>query len=102
MEAARSLGMTKGMAMRLIIFAAGVYPDAAGAIGQRIYRPVERFLPLTAVIATPELNYAAMNVAKSTFERYPPYMTEAAVYLVLTLFLSRVVVRGLEKKYSTR
>lgn len=100
MEAARSLGMTKGMAMRTIILPQA-FTRMLPAFGNE-FISLLKDSSLTAVIATPDLNYAAMNVAKSTFERYPPYLTEAAVYLVLTLFLSRVVVRGLEKKYSTR
>lgn len=100
MEAARSLGMTKGMAMRLILIPQA-FTRMLPALGNE-FISLLKDSSLTAVIATPELNYAAMSVAKSTFERYPPYLTEAAIYLVLTLFLSRVVVRGLEKKYSTR
>ncbi|MBG9940482.1 amino acid ABC transporter permease [Brevibacillus formosus] len=100
MEAARSLGMNKGLAMRQIILPQA-FTRMLPAIGNE-FIALLKDSSLLAVIATPELNYAAMNVAKSTFERYPPYLTEAAVYLVLTLFLSRVVVRGLEKKYSTR
>lgn len=100
MEAARSLGMTKGMAMCTIILPQA-FTRMLPAFGNE-FISLLKDSSLTAVIATPDLNYAAMNVAKSTFERYPPYLTEAAVYLVLTLFLSRVVVRGLEKKYLTR
>ena len=100
MEAARSLGMSKGMAMRLIILPQG-FTRMLPALGNE-FISLLKDSSLTAVIATPDLHYAAMNVAKSTFERYPPYLTEAAVYLVFTLFLSRIVVRKLEKKYSAR
>jgi glutamine transport system permease protein len=100
MEAARSLGMTKGLSMRLIILPQA-FMRMLPAMGNE-FISLLKDSSLLAVIATPELNYAAMNVAKSTFERYPPYLTEAAVYLVLTLFLSRVVVRGLEKKYTPK
>lgn len=100
MEAARSLGMTKGMAMRTIILPQA-FTRMLPAFGNE-FISLLKDSSLTAVIATPDLNYAAMNVAKSTFERYPPYLTEAAIYLAMTLFLSRVVVRGLEKKYGKR
>jgi glutamine transport system permease protein len=100
MEAARSLGMSKGLAMRLIILPQA-FTRMLPAFGNE-FITLLKDTSLTAVITTPELNYAAMSVAKSTFERYPPYLTVAAIYLVLTLFLSRVVVRGLEKKYSPR
>ncbi|WP_400162332.1 amino acid ABC transporter permease [Brevibacillus sp. TJ4] len=100
MEAARSLGMPKAMAMRLIVLPQA-FTRMLPALGNE-FITLLKDSSLTAMVATPELHYAAMNVAKSTFERYPPYLTEAAVYLVLTLFLSRIVVRGLEKKYSSR
>jgi glutamine transport system permease protein len=100
MEAARSLGMTKGMAMRLIIIPQA-FTRMLPALGNE-FIALLKDSSLLAVIATPELGYAAFSVAKNTFERYPPYLTSAAIYLVLTLFLSRVVVRGLEKRYSPR
>lgn len=100
MEAARSLGMTKSMAMRLIIIPQA-FLRMLPALGNE-FIALLKDSSLLAVIATPELGYAAFNIAKNTFERYPPYLTAAAIYLVLTLFLSRVVVRGLEKRYSPR
>jgi glutamine transport system permease protein len=100
MEAARSLGMTKGLAMRLIIIPQA-FTRMLPALGNE-FIALLKDSSLLAVIATPELGYAAFSVAKNTFERYPPYLTSAAVYLVLTLFLSRVVVRGLEKRYSPK
>lgn len=100
MEAARSLGMTKGMAMRLIIIPQA-FTRMLPALGNE-FIALLKDSSLLAVISTPELGYAAFSVAKSTFERFPPYLTAAAVYLVLTLFLSRVVVRGLEKRYSPK
>jgi glutamine transport system permease protein len=100
MEAARSLGMTKGLAMRLIVIPQA-FLRMLPALGNE-FIALLKDSSLLAVIATPELGYAAFSVAKNTFERYPPYLTSAAVYLILTLFLSRVVVRGLEKRYSPK
>ncbi len=100
MEAARSLGMTKGMAMRLIIIPQA-FLRMLPALGNE-FIALLKDSSLLAIIATPELGYAAFSVAKNTFERFPPYLTAGAAYLVLTLFLSRVVVRGLEKRYSPK
>lgn len=100
MEAARSLGMPKGMAMRLIVIPQA-FLRMLPALGNE-FIALLKDSSLLAVISTPELGFAAVSVAKNTFERYPPYLTAAAVYLVLTLFLSRVVVRGLEKRYSPK
>ncbi|WP_301170488.1 amino acid ABC transporter permease [Brevibacillus nitrificans] len=100
MEAARSLGMTKGMAMRLITIPQA-FLRMLPALGNE-FIALLKDSSLLAIISTPELGYAAFNIAKNTFERFPPYLTSGAIYLVLTLFLSRVVVRGLEKRYTPK
>jgi len=100
MEAARSLGMTNGMSMRLIILPQA-FLRMLPALGNE-FIALLKDSSILAIIATPELAYAAFYAAKSSFERYPPYLTAAAAYLVMTLFLSRVVVRGLEKRYTPR
>jgi polar amino acid transport system permease protein len=100
MEAARSLGMTKGLAMRLIIIPQA-FLRMLPALGNE-FIALLKDSSLLAVIATEELGYFAFSVARNTLDRYPPYLTVAAIYLILTLFLSRVVVRGLEKRYSPK
>lgn len=100
MEAARSLGMSRGLAMRLIIIPQA-FLRMLPALGNQ-FIALLKDSSLLAVIATPEIFYAAMSVAKNTFERYPPYLTAGAIYLVLTLFLSRVVVSGLEKRFTPK
>nr|WP_132767705.1 amino acid ABC transporter permease [Tepidibacillus fermentans] len=97
MEAARSLGMTYRQAMRYIIL-----PQAF----KRMLPPLgNEFIALLkdssllAVIATPELTYAGQMTAKNTFTSFGPYLTVAALYLILTLILSKGV-RGLERKFS--
>ncbi|GBF10559.1 MULTISPECIES: amino acid ABC transporter permease [Tepidibacillus] len=97
MEAARSLGMSHRQAMRYIIL-----PQAF----KRMLPPLgNEFIALLkdssllAVIATPELTYAGQMTAKNTFTTFAPYLTIAAIYLILTLILSRGV-RGLERKFS--
>ncbi|MCF6093428.1 amino acid ABC transporter permease [Microaerobacter geothermalis] len=98
MEAARSLGMTHGQAMRHIIL-----PQAF----KRMIPPLgNEFIALLkdssllAIIAAPELAYTGSTVAKSTFARWESYLTMAAAYLTLTVVISRFV-SFLEKKYST-
>lgn len=100
MEAARSLGMTRSLAMRLIIVPQA-FTRMLPALGNE-FIALLKDSSLVASIAATELTYAASNVAKNTFERYPAYLTAAACYLIMTLFLSRVVVRGLEKRYTPR
>ncbi|AMA74575.1 amino acid ABC transporter permease [Aneurinibacillus thermoaerophilus] len=98
MEAARSLGMNHGQAMRYVIL-----PQAF----KRMIPPLgNEFIALLkdssllAVIAAPELTYAGNATAKSTFARWESYLTMAAIYLVLTLLISRFVTY-LEKRFAT-
>ncbi|RKD21855.1 amino acid ABC transporter permease [Ammoniphilus oxalaticus] len=98
MEAARSLGMTHNQAMFHVIL-----PQAF----KRILPPLgNEFIALLkdssllAVIAANELAYAGFTTAKNTFVRYPPYVTVAALYLVLTLIFSQIV-SWLERRYKT-
>ncbi|OYD08060.1 amino acid ABC transporter permease [Paludifilum halophilum] len=89
MEAARSLGMSYSQAMRLVIL-----PQAF----KRMLPPLgNEFIALlkdsslVAIIAVPDITYAAFNTAKSTFIRVPPYVMGAILYLILTYLLSRFV-----------
>ncbi|HJV45785.1 MAG TPA: amino acid ABC transporter permease [Bacillota bacterium] len=98
MEAARSLGMNHNQAMYHVIL-----PQAF----KRILPPLgNEFIALLkdssllAVIAVNELAYAGFTTAKSTFVRFPPYLSIAVLYLLLTLVFSQVVL-WLERKYKT-
>jgi len=98
MEAARSLGMTYGQAMRLVIL-----PQAF----KRMLPPLgNEFIALlkdsslVTVIAVNDITYAAFVTAKNTFERWAPYITAGLMYLCLTLILSRIVIL-LEKRLQT-
>lgn len=101
MEAARSLGMTHAMAMRLIVLPQA-FARMLPALGNE-FITLLKDSSLVAFIAVNELAYAGHNVAKNNpGDRWESYLFMAGVYLVLTLVLSRVVVRGLEKRYSTQ
>lgn len=98
MEAARSLGMTYAQAMRLVIL-----PQAF----KRMLPPLgNEFIALlkdsslVTVIAVNDITYAAFTTAKSTFERWAPYITAGLMYLVLTFILSRLVM-WMEKRLQT-
>lgn len=98
MEAARSLGMNHGQAMRSVIL-----PQAF----KRMIPPLgNEFIALLkdssilAIIAAPEFAYAGLATAKSTFVRWPPYLTLAAGYLILTIVIARVV-SYMEKRLRT-
>jgi len=98
MEAARSLGMTYGQAMRHVIL-----PQAF----KRMLPPLgNEFIALlkdsslVTIISVNDITYAAFTTAKNTFERWAPYITSAAIYFVLTFVLSRFVF-FLENRYRT-
>ncbi len=98
MEAARSLGMSHGQAMRYIII-----PQAF----KRMLPPLgNEFIALLkdssllAIIAVNELAYAGFSTAKSTFYRWGPYLTIAVLYLFLTMVFSQIVAY-LERRLKT-
>jgi glutamine transport system permease protein len=98
MEAARSLGMTYAQAMRLVIL-----PQAI----KRMLPPLgNEFIALlkdsslVTIIAVNDITYAAFVTAKNTFVRWAPYITAGAMYLILTMILSRIVF-FLEKRFKT-
>ncbi|ARU61107.1 amino acid ABC transporter permease [Tumebacillus avium] len=98
MEAARSLGMTKGQTMREIIL-----PQAF----RRMLPPLgnESIMllkdsSLLAAISLPEVTYYANLMQGKTYLAWEPFLTLMVMYLVLTMVLARLV-SFLERKYGT-
>lgn len=97
MEAARSLGMPHNTAMRLIIL-----PQAF----RRMIPPLGNELiallkdsSLVTVIAATDLLYAGKIVAGAYFRFWEPYLTVAALYLILT-FACGKLINYIEKRFS--
>ncbi|WP_050613971.1 amino acid ABC transporter permease [Bacillus testis] len=98
MEGARSLGMTHVQAMRYVIL-----PQAI----KRIIPPMgNEFIVLikessiAAVITAPELMYWSRNMQSQYLKVWEPYLTAAAIYLILTMTLSFVLSR-VERRLDT-
>lgn len=98
MEAARSLGMTHGQAMRNVIL-----PQAF----KRMIPPLcNEFIvlikdsSLAALIAAPELMYWGRAMQGQYMRAWEPYFTAAVIYLVLTMSLS-FLLNLLEKRLAT-
>lgn len=98
MEAARSLGMSHGQAMRHVIL-----PQAF----KRVIPPLgNEFIALLkdtsllSVIGLVELTKAGMLVVAWSYKAFPVYITVALIYLVMTFTLSRVV-DYLERRLKT-
>lgn len=96
-EAARSLGMNAGIAMKLIVL-----PQAI----RRMVPPLGNELiallkdsSLVTVIAASDLLYAGKIVAGASFRTWEPYITIAILYLMLT-FIFTLVISYVEKRFS--
>lgn len=98
MEAARSLGMTRVQAMKLVIL-----PQAF----KRVIPPLgNEFIVLLkesslgSVLAAPELMYWGRAAAGQYIRVWEPYLTVALIYLVLTLSLT-YLMNYVERRLST-
>jgi glutamine transport system permease protein len=98
MEAARSLGMTHVQAMKFVIL-----PQAF----KRMIPPLgNEFIvlikdsSLAALIAVPEIMYWGRAMQGQYMRPWEPYLSTAAIYFVLTLFLNFLLNR-LERKLAT-
>lgn len=99
MEAARSLGMSHGQAMRYIIL-----PQAV----KRVLPPMgNEFISLIkdsslcSAIAAPELTYWATAMNAQYTLVWEPYLTIAFIYLILTLILNSFV-HHMERRMATK
>ena len=99
MEAARSLGMTHGMAMKLVII-----PQAI-----RIILPAFANEFVTLIKETSVLGYVGVVEIlrrgqlwnSSSFETFPAYIGVALAYMILTIPLSKVI-NGYERKMARK
>lgn len=89
MEAALSQGFTRGQALRLIILPQTV-KIILPAIGNE-FIALLKDSSLVSIVALTDLFRQARNYASVTFNYFDAYLMVALVYLVLTLFLSRLV-----------
>ncbi|WP_107838337.1 amino acid ABC transporter permease [Metasolibacillus meyeri] len=97
MEAARSLGLTYGQAMRKVIL-----PQAF----RRMIPPLgNEFIALLKdssllmVIAAPDILYTSKVIAGATFRQWEPYLFAALLYLILT-YIATKIIAFIEKRYS--
>lgn len=97
MEAARSLGMTYGQAMRFIII-----PQAF----KRVIPPLgNEFIAmlkdssLVSVISVQELAMTATIISNRTYRAFEPWIAVAILYLIMTMVLSRFVAY-LERRFG--
>lgn len=97
MEAGRSLGLTYAMTMRTIILPQA-FKNILPALGNEFIVLVKE-TSVISVIAVNDLMKMAGYVGSRTWDVIPPYIIAAAIYLVMTLFLTWLM-SSLEKKLA--
>ncbi|MCM3748359.1 amino acid ABC transporter permease [Paenibacillus pasadenensis] len=98
-EAARSLGMSRGMAMRLIVLPQA-FRNMLPAIGNELI-VIIKDSSLVSVIGIAELLYNSRAVQSVTYLPMEPLLVAAAVYFVMTFTLSQLL-NLLERRLGKR
>lgn len=88
-EAARSLGMPKGMTMRHIIIPQAI-KSVLPAIGNEFITIIKES-SIVSIIGTTELIFQSGAVIGITYDAMTPYLIVAVMYFILTFTLSRVL-----------
>ena len=89
-EAALALGLSRGKALRLI-----VYPQALRIIAPSLASLFSQLIKdssLASVITVGELSFAASAIESETFRSFELYITVALIYLALVTAASRLVL----------
>lgn len=89
MEAARSLGMSKAMAMRLIVIPQAIR-NILPAIGNEFVTIIKES-SMASVIGVSELMFAAKVVTGKVYLGLEPLMVSAVFYFILTFTLGRIM-----------
>jgi polar amino acid transport system permease protein len=89
MEAARSLGMTYGQAMRHIIIPQA-FKRVVPALGNEFIAMLKDS-SLVSIIAVQELTMTGSLIANRTYRPFEAYGTVAVFYLIMTMALSQFV-----------
>ena len=97
LEAARSLGMTEGMAMRLIILPQAI-KNILPAIGNEFVAIIKES-SMASTIGVAELMYSSKIVTGATYKGFEPLIVIAMFYFVMTFSLGRVM-SYVEKRLS--
>ncbi|WP_397386204.1 amino acid ABC transporter permease [Paenibacillus sp. VCA1] len=88
-EAARSLGMTKGMTMRHIVLPQAV-KSVLPAIGNEFITIIKES-SIVSFIGVSDLMYQAQAVTTITYDTLKPFLIIAALYFIMTFTLSKLL-----------
>lgn len=97
-EAARSLGMSKAMTMRLIVFPQAI-KNILPAIGNEFVAVIKES-SMASVLGVGELTFSAKIVQGATYLSLEPLMVAAVFYFILTFSLGRLM-SYLERRMKT-
>lgn len=97
-EAARSLGMSHGQTMKLVVIPQAV-KIIIPALGNEFVTLIKE-TAILSVISVTDITRASMLWASSTFVYFPAYFGTAFVYLTLTIPLSKIM-NYVERRMST-
>jgi His/Glu/Gln/Arg/opine family amino acid ABC transporter permease subunit len=89
-QAALATGLTRGQALRLIVYPQAlriIAPSLAGLFSQLI-----KDSSLASVITVRELSFAASAIESDTFRSFEVYITISALYIVLVMATSNLVL----------
>jgi arginine/lysine/histidine transport system permease protein len=89
MEAARSLGMPHGMAMRHIIIPQAVR-NILPALGNEFVVVIKES-SIVSIIGIGDLMYKADTVRGNTFQPFEPLLVAALIYFLMTFPLSKLL-----------
>lgn len=98
-EAARSLGMTQGMAMRFIVLPQAV-KNVLPAIGNEFITIIKES-SIVYIIGVTEMLFQAGTIVTITYDGMTPYLIVAVMYFMLTFTLSKIL-GVFERKLITR
>ncbi|WP_435925535.1 amino acid ABC transporter permease [Paenibacillus sp. DYY-L-2] len=88
-EAARSLGMTRGMSMRFIVIPQAI-KSVLPAIGNEFVTIIKES-SIVSFIGVTELMFQSGAIVTITYNGMTPYLIVAIMYFILTFTLSRVM-----------
>lgn len=88
-EAARSLGMSKYMAMKLIVMPQAI-TNILPAIGNEFVTVIKES-SMASVIGVGEIMYSAQVITGSTYRAFEPLIVAAVLYFIITFTLGRLM-----------
>lgn len=91
MEAARSLGMSNGMAMRYIVIPQA-FKNILPALGNEFITIIKES-SIVSIIGIGEIMYNTNTIRGNTFRAFEPLIIAAIIYFVLTFTLSKILGR---------